>query len=48
MTIKMWDLPKEGLKDHMNDCVVTLKGHQKSVTGLAWHKIANNTLASCS
>ena len=30
----------------MTNAAATLNGHQKSVTGLVWHKIAMNLLAT--
>jgi WD40 repeat protein len=34
-TIKLWDIPDGGLTANMEECLLTLEGHQRKVTGLA-------------
>lgn len=47
-TIKLWQLSQENVKDNQQDALVTLSGHGRPLSGLAWHHIAKNTLATTS
>lgn len=39
-------IPEGGVKEHIRKPLVDLSGHQKKVTNLRWHPVANNVLAS--
>ncbi|XP_070572329.1 coronin-6-like [Ptychodera flava] len=45
-TIKIWDIPDEGLKQNMDDPLLTLEYHQKRVLQILWHPSAENILLS--
>jgi len=45
-TIKIWQLPEGGLKEHIRDPVQTLSGHQKKAGMILFHPSANNVLAT--
>jgi len=44
--IKVWQIPEEGLKSTMTECVVDLAGHQRGVRLIKWHPAAQNILLS--
>ena len=44
----MWRIPEGGLKEHLTECEVDLRGHQKKVSYLEWHPTAANILLSTS
>lgn len=46
MTIKLWQCPKEDMKENVTNPLLTLKGHQKGVTNIRWHNMVENCLAS--
>ncbi|KAJ8269774.1 hypothetical protein COCON_G00123810 [Conger conger] len=45
-TVKVWQIPDEGLSDPMTEASVTLEEHSKRVGVLAWHPTALNILLS--
>lgn len=45
-TVKIWQIPEEGLTGKMSEPVGTMSGHQKTVTLLRAHPTANGVLAS--
>lgn len=45
-SVKVSVIPDEGLTTNLNECAVTLKGHQKKAHLLHFHPGANNVLAS--
>lgn len=45
-TVKIWNIPKEGLKETMTEPVQDLKGHKRKVGGLTFNPVANNVLAT--
>ena len=47
-TIKVWQLPEEGLTEDMKDPMITHEGHSKKVGILQWHPSAEHVLASAS
>ena len=47
-TIKLWQIPDEGLTSNLDVPVADLSGHLKRVTLLVWHPTAMNVLASAS
>lgn len=44
--VKIWDIPKEGLKEDMTEEVQLLRGHRRKVGLINWHPVANNVLCS--
>lgn len=46
LTIKLWQIPDEGLKEHLKEPLATLEGHGKKVSFCTWNKCASNILAS--
>ena len=47
-TLKLWQIPDEGLKNHLKDPVLTLEGHGKKVSFCTFNPCAENILASTS
>eukprot|EP00438_Fugacium_kawagutii_P000338 Skav202892 [mRNA] locus=scaffold131:9458:10807:- [translate_table: standard] len=47
-TLKLWQIPDEGLKSHLKDPVLTLEGHGKKVSFCTFNPTAENILASTS
>ncbi|XP_005112361.1 coronin-1C [Aplysia californica] len=45
-TIKLWQIPEEGLTANLEEPVVDLVAHQRRVTMLVWHPTAMNVLLS--
>ncbi|XP_059179238.1 coronin-1C-A-like isoform X4 [Physella acuta] len=45
-TVKLWQIPEDGLKESLTDPVVDLCAHQRRVTLLVWHPTAMNVLLS--
>ena len=45
-TSKLWLIPDEGIKQHVRDSDAELLGHTKKVMGCAWHRSADNILAT--
>ena len=45
-TVKLWVTPQGGLTEHLKNSDATLLGHSKKVMGIAWHKSADNIIAS--
>jgi len=48
MTVKIWNIPDEGLKAHMKEPLVNLEGHGKKVTLCAFNPCADGILATTS
>lgn len=48
MTIKVWQIPDEGLKQHMREPLASLDGHGKKVSFCTHNPSANGILASAS
>jgi len=46
--VKVWALPKDGIKEGIKDATVTLSGHDKKVGIVKFHPTASNVLASVS
>lgn len=44
--IKLWLIPDEGIKSNVAESDGDLAGHTKKVTGLRWHRTADNLIAS--
>ena len=47
-TLKLWQIPEEGLTSHLKDPVLTLEGHGKKVSFSTFNPTAENVLASTS
>lgn len=47
-TVKVWGIPEEGLKENINEPLMTLQGHHKKVVLLKHHPTASNALLSAS
>lgn len=48
-TVKIWNIPDEGLVEDLNDPLLTLEGiHQRKVHIVMWHPVASNILLSAS
>jgi len=45
-TVKIWQIPKEGLKETMTEPVQDLRGHKRKVGTTAFNPVANNILAT--
>lgn len=45
-TVKLWDIPDEGLKENLAEFKMDMAGHMHKVIHLAWHPSAANILAS--
>lgn len=48
LTLKLWNIPDEGLKAHLKEPVATLQGHGKKVSFCLYHPTAANIVASSS
>jgi len=48
MTMKVWQLPEEGLKEHMREPLATLEGHGKKVSFCTFNPSASSIIASAS
>eukprot|EP00931_Biecheleriopsis_adriatica_P035962 TRINITY_DN2073_c0_g1_i1.p1 TRINITY_DN2073_c0_g1~~TRINITY_DN2073_c0_g1_i1.p1 ORF type:complete len:460 (+),score=91.68 TRINITY_DN2073_c0_g1_i1:59-1438(+) len=48
LTLKVWQVPEGGLKEHMKDPVATLEGHGKKVSFSSYNPTASNIVASSS
>lgn len=46
LTIKIWVVPEEGLKETTREAHVTFTGHQRKVLIVKWHPVAENVLLS--
>lgn len=47
-SIKLWQIPDEGLTENLTEAIVDLSVHQRRVTLLVWHPSALNVLLSSS
>lgn len=47
-TVKLWQIPDEGLKGNMKEPLASLDGHGKKVVFSTWNPVAANILASAS
>lgn len=47
-TVKLWQIPDEGITTHMREPVVSLEGHQKKVSFSTWNPVASHIVASTS
>ena len=45
-TVKVWQIPEEGVMTNLTEPVVDLEGHTKRVTRIEWHPTALNVLLS--
>jgi coronin-1B/1C/6 len=45
-TLKLWEIPPDGLTANMTQCAQDMQGHTKQVGLLKWHPTADHTLAS--
>ncbi|KAL3856546.1 hypothetical protein ACJMK2_011285 [Sinanodonta woodiana] len=45
-TVKIWEIPDEGLVKNLTESVVDLVAHQRRVGQVIWHPTANNVLLS--
>lgn len=45
-TAKLWEIPKEGLKENCSDALVTLKGHQRKIVVCRFNPNAESVLAT--
>ncbi|XP_071098854.1 coronin-2B-like [Haliotis cracherodii] len=45
-TVKIWQIPNEGLFSNLSDWQVDLHGHQRRVAYIEWHPTASNILLS--
>ncbi|CAF0795784.1 unnamed protein product [Brachionus calyciflorus] len=45
-TIKVWQMPDDGLYENLNEWVSDLHGHQRKVTQIEWHPTAENIMIS--
>jgi WD40 repeat protein len=43
---KLWVIPEGGITEDVKEWDGVLKGHTKKVLALAWHKVADNLLAT--
>jgi hypothetical protein len=48
LTMKLWQLPDEGLKQHLKEPLVTLEGHGKKITFSTFNRSAAGIVASSS
>jgi len=46
LTLKLWQIPDEGLKAHMKDPVLNLEGHGKKISFATFNPIASHIVAS--
>ena len=47
-TVKVWQIPEDGMKDNITEPVVDLRGHGRKVMLCKWNPTVNMALASCS
>ena len=47
-TVKLWEIPTDGLTSTMTNCAQDMVGHSKPVGLLKWHPTADHTLATAS
>lgn len=47
-TVKLWQIPEGGLKGHLKEPLVDLKGHGKKVSFCAWNPVASSIIATTS
>mmetsp|Transcript_58791 Transcript_58791/g.92968 ORF Transcript_58791/g.92968 Transcript_58791/m.92968 type:complete len:455 (-) Transcript_58791:89-1453(-) len=45
-TVRIWQIPDEGMKSHMKEAAAVLSQHQKKVLSTSWNPTASNILAS--
>ncbi|XP_037043221.1 coronin-1C-like isoform X2 [Bradysia coprophila] len=45
-TIRIWEIPTEGLTSNLTESLVELQGHMRKVLQVEWHPTANNVLIS--
>jgi coronin-1B/1C/6 len=46
LTIKVWSIPDDGIKEHMREPVATLEGHGKKITFCTFNPVASSIVAS--
>ena len=47
-TVKLWQIPEEGLNEDIKNCVQMYKGHNRKVSLVAFHHLAADVIASAS
>ena len=47
-TVKLWDIPPEGLTENMNQDIMTYKGHTRRVSFVKFNPVAADVIASAS
>ena len=48
-TVKVWEIPLDGLKENLDKPLISLEGvHHRKVHQVLWHPLANNILLSAS
>ena len=47
-TVKLWDIPPEGLTENMNQDILTYKGHTRRVSFVKFNPVAADVIASAS
>jgi len=47
-TIKLWEIPEDGLTSKITDSIAVMRGHQKKITLMKWHPTTQYTIASAS
>ena len=47
-TVKLWDIPKEGLTQNINEDLLTYKGHNRRVSFVKFNPVAADVIASAS
>ncbi|CAH1789437.1 unnamed protein product [Owenia fusiformis] len=45
-TVKIWQIPEDGLKENLSDWLVDLHGHQRRVGFIEWHPTAEGIILS--
>lgn len=48
LTVKVWQIPEDGLKAHMKEPLINLEGHQKKVSFCTFNRAAGHIFASSS
>ena len=48
LSVKIWQIPEDGLSETLTEPIVDLIYHQKRVGLIQWHPTASNILASSS
>jgi len=46
LTIKVWQLPEDGLKANMREAAAVLEGHSKKISFSIWNPVVNGIIAS--